>query len=438
MKDLYTFDYNMEEALETYISVRNAYTKLFDELKIPYLVAAADSGNMGGSLSHEFHFPSAKGEDKVISCIHCDSVYNEELADGKAKTSESEPTSNTMGFDMDSSTPLINGNRVVSTDAWLSVSKDRRTLVRGWYPKYMMLGEKEEPIQREVNPHAVKSIAEAAGIDLDLGVENPLEQWSNHLKQARSTQRPAVLDIYDRQVRVYKRPPLSDLLDENSHVDVEYSMLDQFPGTNYKLSIVKACDGDMCSKCGQGSVKSSTSIELGHTFHLGTRYSEVLGASVAAEESHMSTSKETSDSRGTAKTVPMQMGCHGIGVSRMVTAVADKLSDSKGLNWPRVIAPFEVVVVPVRGLEKEAEEVYDRLSSINSTPPVDVLLDDRHNGVGWKLGDADMIGYPVIIVVGRGYRNGTCEVQCRRLDNLKEDVPLDQLYPFVSSLLDRL
>jgi len=129
---------------------------------------------------------------------------------------------------------------------------------------------------------------------------------------------------------------------------------------------------------------------------------------------------------------------HGIGVSRMITAVADSLADSKGLNWPRAVAPFEVIVVPAKGLEEEAEKIYDTLTS-DPASPVDVILDDRDKQMGWKLGDADLIGYPIIVVVGKGWKKEqTLEVQCRQLDNLRENVPLEQLSTFIRSLLERL
>ncbi|KAH8425930.1 proline--tRNA ligase [Aspergillus melleus] len=439
MKDLYTFDHSVEEALKTYSSVKAAYTELFNELKVPYLVAAADSGNMGGNMSHEFHFPSAKGEDTIISCTSCDSVYNEELADGKAHGPEQIPHQAPQADGFDTGGKSIDAAFTVSTGLWMAISKDKQTLLRGWYPIFSMQDGGQEPVKREVNSHAVKSVATAAGIDLDLSVENPLEQWTEQIKSAKasdsSSYRPRVMDLYDSQVRVYKRPPLSDLLQQvNCEVDdIDYSMLDRFPETTSGLNLVKMHEGDKCGQCAQGHMKTHTAIELGHTFHLGTRYSEVLKASVMLDQAHNGGGTED-------KVVPMQMGCHGIGVSRMITAVADSLADSKGLNWPRAMAPYEAIVVPIKGLEEEAEKVYDILSAHSgSSSPIDVILDDRDKQLGWKLGDADLIGYPVIVVVGKGWKKQqTLEVQCRRLDNLREDVPLDRLSEFVKSLLDRL
>ncbi|KAF9889230.1 hypothetical protein FE257_007543 [Aspergillus nanangensis] len=434
MKDLYTFDYSVEHALKTYESVRAAYTHLFNELKIPYLVAVADSGNMGGNLSHEFHFPSSKGEDTVVSCTGCDSIYNEELADGKAhglELSDDAGSNHTTGFNIEQGSTEV--TPTISNDIWMAISSDKRTLLRAWYPKFSMQGDSQEPLQREVNSHAVKSVASAAGIDLDLSVENPLEQWAAQARSEKTpSHRPQVVDLYDSQVRVYKRPPLSNLLQRTGCAagDIEYTLLDRFPETNYGLNIVQVHDGDKCTKCRDGHLETHTAIEMGHTFHLGTRYSEVLQASVMVDRSTVGKSED--------QNVPMQMGCHGIGVSRMITAVADSLADAKGLNWPRAMAPFEVVVIPAKGLEMEAEKIYDAFGS-GSSSPLDTILDDRDKQIGWKLGDADLIGYPVIVVVGKGWKKQqTVEVQCRQLDNLRENVSLEQLPDFVRSLLEKL
>ncbi|KAL2872025.1 putative proline--tRNA ligase AIM10 [Aspergillus lucknowensis] len=430
MKDLYTFDHSVEEALKTYELVRAAYTRLFDELKLPYLTAVADSGNMGGNLSHEFHFASSKGEDTVVSCSNCDNVYNEELADGKAHSlsANGSSTGSAAGFDVEERSHSKDAR--VSTGLWMAISRDKRTLLRGWYPQFTMQHGTTEPVPREVNSHAAKAIASAAGIELDISVENPLEQWAEHVKASKahsngSTQRPQVLDVYDSLIRAYQRPPLGDLLQATDCAveDLDYLRLDTFPGSNNGLNLIKIHDGDSCPKCTQGVLKTHTAIELGHTFHLGTRYSDVLAASIMVDD---------------GGSVPMQMGCHGIGVSRMITAVAHSLADSKGLNWPRAMAPFEVIVVPTKGVEADAEKIYDELTSDKSSP-IDAILDDRDKQMGWKLGDADLIGYPVIVVVGKGWKKQrTVEVQCRRLGNLRQDVALEDLSSFVQSILRQL
>ncbi|KAK2791877.1 hypothetical protein FQN52_004318 [Onygenales sp. PD_12] len=425
MKDLYTFDYTVENAMNTYNSVKEAYVRLFDELKLPYLVANADSGNMGGSLSHEFHIPSSKGEDTIISCSSCGYVHNEELSDIKAYNSLPQSVKesiekNAIGLG-DHQAPAI------STDVWTSISKDGKTLVRILYPKYLIQKGHSEPVERRVSSHAAKTIARLMGIDLDTGIKNPLAKWEAiaNQTQQQSTEKqnlPTILDIYDYRVRPYDHPPTFGLGEIKE--SAQYTAVHQHPGTGENLNLLSPISGDQCAKCGEHAVKTDTAIELAHTFHLGTRYSNLLNASVTPS--------------GSTTKVPLEMGCHGIGVSRMISAVVDTISDSKGLNWPRVIAPFEAVIVPGPGLEKEAEKIYDALTEEQSGA-IDALIDDREKKLAWKLIDADLIGYPVKIIVGKAWKSdGKVEVQCRRLNNLCETVPLENLHAYVSSLLQKL
>jgi prolyl-tRNA synthetase len=282
MKDLYTFDTSQEAALETYAQVRAAYARFFAEFKLPIVVAEADSGTIGGDLSHEYHLVSKKGEDAVFQCGGCGFAANEEVLN---------------------------------------------------------------------DPRA------------------------------------------DRE----------------------------------------------CPKCHKPALIEHKAIELGHTFYLGTKYSEPLGAKIAAEKG--STAKEN--------LTAIEMGCHGIGVSRMIASIADVLSDDRGLNWPAAMAPFDAVVVHGKGLESDAESVYNTLTAsqpLSSGGPtseqqprsLDVTVDVRDKEMGWKLKDADLIGYPVIIVLGRTWATGReCEVQCRRL-GVKQNVSVGQLRDYVCGLLDKL
>ncbi|KAG4217596.1 hypothetical protein PC116_g33924 [Phytophthora cactorum] len=134
----------------------------------------------------------------------------------------------------------------------------------------------------------------------------------------------------------------------------------------------------------------------------------------------------------------MQMGCHGIGVSRIIGAVADHRADSKGLNWPRAIAPFEVVVIPGRGLDKESVIVSEYLANSQASRPLDLLLDDRSESLPWKMRDADLIGYPVVVILGKGWSTDRlCEVQCRRLSSVSH-VVLEDLPMYINQLLTQL
>jgi prolyl-tRNA synthetase len=374
MKDLYTFDCSHENALVTYELVRQAYNNLFNELKLPYLVADADSGNMGGKLSHEYHFISTKGEDNVWSCGSCDYIANEELVEKKTFSAP---------IQTDRS-PLV----------FTGISIDRSTTIRIHLPWPSGVSRDKSPTWDQasefVNLHAVKK---ASG-DIDTGIEaatlRPL------LEKTTSTR-----DIYDRSVS----PQTSDQ-------------------TVHDLTITKP--GDSCPHCESGKLSVQKAVEVGHTFHLGTRYSDPLQALVAVPDKKLPEA--------------MHMGCHGIGVSRLIGAVASQLADKRGLNWPRVIAPYEAVVITTPQVdEKDTLQVYDALVGQDGQERVDVVLDDRlSKRTAWQLNDADMIGFPVIVVLGKSWKEKReVEVQCRRL-GVKKNVVLENVRGEVLDLLNQM
>ncbi|KAF3000112.1 hypothetical protein E8E13_003929 [Curvularia kusanoi] len=379
MKDLYTFDSTVEAGLETYKSVRLAYKNLFDELKLPYLVADADSGNMGGKLSHEYHFVSPKGEDNVWSCSSCSYVANEELVEKKAPDA-------------------------ASTDAkpltFTGISVDRKTAIEITVPRPANLPQDAAPswdhISSYTNPHALKK-ATPDTTELDTGIE--AATLSSLLPKTTST-----IQISDRSLT---------------------------PSNPNALDLTPTVTGSSCAHCASGTLHVQKAIEVAHTFHLGTRYSEPLNAFVSVPSS----AKET-------EWVPMQMGCHGIGVSRLIAAIASLLADSKGLQWPRAVAPFEAAILTgPAASEEESLEVYDLLAGYaeKGSQMVDAVIDDRAGkSLGWKMKDADLIGYPVVVVMGRGWKvKRELEVQCRRL-GVKKDVGLGELREEVEALLAQL
>jgi prolyl-tRNA synthetase len=163
---------------------------------------------------------------------------------------------------------------------------------------------------------------------------------------------------------------------------------------------------------------------VGHTFHLGTRYSKPLAAKVMNAEN---------------KEVDIAMGCHGVGVSRLMGAAASLKADEKGLNWPIMIAPFTAIIMPAGKISvDEVSSVYDVISKHRSEVNVDAIIDDREKPLGWRLKDADLVGYPFIIVLGKSWtQDKKVEVQCRAL-GLRENVALQDLTEFIGLHCDRL
>ncbi|KAH7136600.1 hypothetical protein EDB81DRAFT_802671 [Dactylonectria macrodidyma] len=409
MKDLYTFDLTVSAAIETYREVSAAYRAFFRELKLPFLVAEASSGDMGGDLSHEYHLPSAVGEDTVVNCGSCGYTANDEVAAAR--------------------TPSATKDAVTSTSqvhVWRGVSQDRNTLINAWYPRVDVAQSDSGP-----NLHAIKS----AVPELDTSIDAPLPFWGEALASGNAK----VINVIDTRIA----PAFDSLREEllllpdglKSH-DVEHSFLGNAEA-DQGLNLVRIADGDGCPKCEEGILEIHRALEVGHTFHLGTRYSTPLDACVMLPRAELP--EAASEGLVPGSRHPVQMGCHGVGVSRIFGAVAEILGDEKGLNWPRAIAPFEVAIIPMPGVEQDSVNLYDILAGRNgSGSSLDVVLDDRKVSFGWKMTDADMVGYPVLVIMGRSWKKeGTCEVQCRRL-SIKENVTLEALPQFVAGLLDQL
>lgn len=457
MKDLYTFDVNTSDALETYNQVKGAYVDIFDELKLPYLVAEADSGDMGGNLSHEFHFPTPEGEDHIISCETCGYAANEELAEVRTQHPKEEEEETRWIFSPSIHSKASPGARDAKVSLWRGISKDRKTLVNVWYPSSNI---------EEVNPRAVKAVFP----ELDSGVEDPLRFWLNkpqtseELSSTDSTASngsiPEFINIFDSRIPVSFQAEVVGGADE----------LNPLPrGISYKstvltenvlkkpLHLTRIQTGDSCPRCPDGHLKIQKSIELGHTFFLGTRYSKPLGARVQVPVNNVEPSKDklisepskttetTTDvkiiaksSNSAASEVDLEMGCHGIGVTRMIGAVAEVLADDRGLKWPRILAPYEVVVMSTgtNGPSGNAETVYDIITQ-NGSNSIDAVLDDRPLSFAVRCNDADLIGYPIIVVVGKAWKDRQVEVQCRSL-GIKNAVDVDELRGFVEKILEKL
>jgi len=386
---------------------------------------------MGGSLSHEYHIPSPSGEDVIITCTSCSYAANEVCA-------KSAPPHPYESLEFDPQISVFHG-----------ITKDRKTLINAFYPKlrepaadtkrrriqgpggHLDPREPEGAIHfNEVNPHRIKDLVP----DYDPSVQSPLEIFKQHFVEydpavlhfarpedptkSSSEKYSQIINIYDYRLSFF--PDLNNSFANHSQITAHFAASKDIPTTNIDTSVdldaepinvLKIFDGDLCPRCSNGSLTITNAIELGHTFHLGTRYTVPLNAraSSPAEEDM-------------GKMVPMSMGCHGIGVSRMIAAIAENFRDNKGLVWPRVIAPYEVCIIGTKG--EGMEDVYDILTSEDvieeaveigdELRALDVVLDDRQKSIVWKMNDADLIGYPVMLVLGRTWKqDGKIEVQCR-------------------------
>ena len=447
MKDLYTFDTTKEAALQAYKAARLAYSNIFRDLKLPMMVAAASSGTIGGDLSHEYHLPLQKGEDSVVKCSTCDYVANEEVAVGKIMTSRDDTARSRFSsavYDHTDQSGFKDPTRMIElyestagqVQIWTGVSQDQQSIYQAFLPSRVEVDSYTRTRPATINLHALKkvfhdvdlSVRSSAKESLGIPVDEAMRLQNSCKGSVLASGNDSPKAFLWKQVFDYRIP--SSTIDDIATCHLTHSGLQEPDKVTFHqaaIDLVKLEAGDRCPSCDSGILDVEKAVELGHTFYLGTKYSEPLGAKIATEQS--------------AVTTPMEMGCHGIGVSRLIGAVAERLADEKGLNWPRIIAPFEVVVIPGPEHREVATEVLDLLTKSNSattSPSIDAVFDDRDKGLVWKITDADLIGYPVIVVLGRTWaERKRCEVQCRQL-KVRQEVPIEQLRGVVDSLLARL
>ncbi|KAF3910279.1 hypothetical protein ABW21_db0205846 [Orbilia brochopaga] len=468
MKDLYTFDETYEDALETYNIVLHAYRSIFDDLGIPYIFAEADSGNMGGNLSHEFHLPCNTGEDTILEC--------------KAKLESFGPTNIICGYSVNTecvvNLPVRPGRWLKKdTKVWYAVSKDRKVLVKAYYPGHVKRATAAqgsgdgsgdgEWFKREIDPRAIQRILgdEGGGIEVGMEEASALNAWEENFTAwtdtlDETTGQAKESSSYSRIIKIYDGHLLdgdggakfstfseheADFGAESQSVIRQFFSDKKIP-TVIKTSIesgeadgkkedvpiflCKPMTGDACPRCADGSLEATTTTELGHTFYLGTRYSEPLKAKVG-----------TVDESGVQSQVAMQMGCYGIGVTRLIAAIAEATRDEKGFCWPKIVAPYNVVIVYQRSKDNMhrdamAMDIYNSIVE-NTSLKDDVVLDDRDESLPRKMMEADLVGYSTVVVVGEKYvTDRLVEVQ-ERATGRKHLIPEDELPAKLMEILSR-
>ncbi|CAO3624997.1 unnamed protein product [Cunninghamella blakesleeana] len=407
MKDLYSFDKSVEDAFITYDHMAQAYTNIFNRIGVPFVVAEADSGNIGGSKSHEYHLISTVGEDTLLTCQQCGYTANEELAEGIYKTNHPIDTNNNNNNKhVNSTLEILNlKSSLSSSDIHLS-TLSFNTMSSTIDDNNNDNGDKKinglavviTPKDRKVNHLRVHSVLgsyleknntihDRATLELN---PIPLDQWISTYQQTNK--------INDTNVHVF--------LDNAIHPSLSFSAIPSItlhPPHHFRLAEA----GDACQHCHHhskaSSLESVKSIEVGHTFYLGTKYSSVLGCQFQ-DHSIPSNNNNTSHKQNEWKFA--EMGCYGIGISRLLASVAESRTDDRGLVWPASIAPYKICIITTDD-KKEAfktlsNTIYDQLNMKKTRKEDDIIIDDRSKmGFGRKMTDAELIGYPWIIVIGR-------------------------------------
>ena len=405
MKDAYSFDKDVAGAEASYDKMFTAYSKIFDRLGLRYRAVAADTGAIGGSRSHEFQVVADTGEDAIVYCPASDYAANIELAEGMPLLSEHAAASAPMqtiptpgkstcadvaaflGLPITQTVKSI----VLATDPPADKSHPGKAATPGGAKIFLLLLRGDH----DLNEVKVGKLAPFAEGFRFATVDEIVANFGTEPGYLGPVSLPATVTmIADRTVALMANFVVGANQKDHHTTGVHWGRDLAEPAL--VADIRNVVEGDP-SPCGKGRLKIERGIEVGHVFYLGTKYSEAMKATTLDE---------------TGKPRVMEMGCYGIGVTRIVGAAIEQNHDEKGIFWPRAIAPFEVVVCPVganksAAVKEAAEKVYAELSAAG----YEVILDDRDERPGVMFADWELIGVPVRVTIGeRSLREGRLEL----------------------------
>jgi len=395
MKDAYSFDVDEENAAKSYEKMFNVYKKIMEELSLKYIPVFAKTGLIGGTKSHEFMVISDEGEEEIVYC-QCGWGANQELAHSKQPEYKEEPQEL-----KEVETPSQRTVEEVANFLKKSPSKFIKTLL------YTYKGEVFAVLVRGDDTLDINKLCAVCGADVN---NPPVLCDEKTIKKVTGAPLGFAGPVGLKGIKIYADKNLENSINMISGANkkdfhlVNINHPRDFDASFAHLRVVKK--GDPCLQCGK-PLKIARGIEAGHTFYLGTKYSEKMNAKFM-------------DSDGKEETIIM--GCYGIGVSRLVAAIISQHRDDKGIIFPKKVAPFQIeVIATAKGgeVEKQAEGIYKKLSE-----DFEVLYDDRDVSAGVKFKDADLLGIPLRVVVGqKGLKQGKIEVQKRTGE--KELLPLE-------------
>ena len=401
MKDAYSFHVDQTSLEATYWRMHEAYTAIFTRLGLNFRSVEADTGSIGGSHSHEFHVLADSGEDAIAFSDVSDYAANVELAPALAPPDSTTEISESTQF----ATPGVKTIDDLVKQAGFTIAETVKAL--------FVKSEDDDIVALVLRGDHRLNALKAEKIP---GIASPLEMADEARVLAVTGAGFGSLGPVGLDVRIV--------------VDASAAALSSFvcgankdgfhlKGVNWARDVPRLETADIreviagdASPCGQGSLEIRRGIEVGHIFQLGTKYSEAMKAVVLNEE---------------GKSVPMAMGCYGIGVTRIVAAAIEQNHDAQGIIWPEAMAPFEVALVPLNMDKSEAvaaatETLYEQLIGKG----VEVFMDDRKERPGVKFAQMELIGIPVRVTLGdRSLAEGNIELQARTSDQ-KQLIPVSE------------
>ena len=401
MKDAYSFDTSLEAADASYMAMFNAYKKVFERCGLKAYPVEADTGDIGGKFSHEFHVLAEAGEDGIAFCDGCGYAANLEKAERKVA-----PRNDAACGEMEViSTPGAKTIEQVSKFMGVPGSAFVKSLVYSVDGTPVMVCV---PGDRDVNEVKLKHVLGAKKVELadyetvlkvtgaQPGSVGPVFAANSQLPTPNSLR-----IIADQELKGAKGCIVGANKDDHHIKNVD---LERDAKIADYADLVSVRDGDICAKCGK-PMAIKRGIEVGHVFKLGTKYTDAFKAVYKNDQ--------------LAEQV-MVMGCYGIGVSRTMQAVIEQSHDKDGIVWPASVAPYQVCISLLDPDKEDVAKVAFDLEAALEAEGIDVIVDDRAERPGVKFKDADLIGFPVRVVVGgKGLANGGVEVKRRADDKSK-------------------
>ncbi|MGE0824728.1 MAG: proline--tRNA ligase [Candidatus Binatia bacterium] len=410
MKDAYSFHADFTDCQREYQNMYDTYRRIFDRCGLIYRPVEADTGAIGGTMSHEFQVLADSGEDAIVSCNACGYAANVEKAELPA--SGSQPTGHVSKFLEKVHTPEQRTIEQVSSFLQESPERFVKTLVyvtdTGAVVAALIRGDHDLSEPKLKNALGCQWVA--------LADEGTVEQATGAPVGFAGPVNIRALVVSDETLR-----GTAGMVCGANERDYHLTGLDfERDLSNVRFADLRqAKHGDRCPRCPDGTFTTHRGIEVGQTFYLGTKYSKALNATYqdAQGEDH-----------------PMEMGCYGIGVTRTVAAAIEQHHDADGIRWPLPLAPAAVLVVPVNWNDEQsrttAEDIYGKLR----TAGVETLLDDRDERPGVKFKDADLLGIPFRVTIGaKSLARGMVELK-RRTEKQNTEVALEHVVDTLTAL----
>jgi prolyl-tRNA synthetase len=427
MKDGYSFHATDADCDREYWAMFNAYKRIFSRLGVKFRPVEADSGAIGGSFTHEFHVLAGSGEDAILSCDSCDYTSNVEKTEAPALAIADHGAAFPLKRDH-FATPGVVGQ--VEQAAGMKDAEHNGmpiTQTSKFYLFRAMFADESTKLvgavlrgDHEVNPVKVKNLVGALDIELF-----PLEEAEAFTGAKSGFMGPVGLKDVQMVVDLSLKGAVNLTCGANK-TDYHHFGLDpqrDLPGATF-ADIRLALEHDTCTRCGKGKYQAYRGIEVGQVFKLGIKYSKSMGCTFLDEN---------------GKEQPMIMGCYGIGVTRTVAAVIEQNYDEDGIIWPWPVAPYQIHLLNLDPANADVNLVANRLETELEAAGFEVLHDDREGmSPGAKFKDADLLGFPLRLMVGtKGLKEGIVELRDRRTKQVTKVAP-DAVLAAVRVAKDRI